>query len=182
MKIFDQYKGLRRENYVLFFGNIVTNMGSMVWPMMTLLLDRKLGMSAGNIALLMMDCNGLKQINDRYGHEKGDLYLRASCALICDTFPHSPVFRLGGDEFAVVLQAAPFRERDGLLRAFDERAAEANAAARQPWEQIRIAKGLAVYDPALDHSLDDTLHRADEIMYEDKRRSKAAAGLPPDAR
>ncbi len=53
-KLFQQYKGLRRENYVLFFGNIVTNMGSMVWPMMTLLLDRKLGMSAGNIALLMM--------------------------------------------------------------------------------------------------------------------------------
>ncbi|MBR1496405.1 MAG: diguanylate cyclase [Oscillospiraceae bacterium] len=140
------------------------------------------GEATGEIALLMMDCNGLKQINDRYGHEKGDIYLRVSCALICDAFPHSPVFRLGGDEFAVVLQAAPFRDREELLRAFDERAVEANAAARQPWEQVRIAKGLAVYDPALDHSLDDTLRRADEIMYEDKRRSKAAAGLPPDAR
>ncbi|MBE6529736.1 MAG: MFS transporter [Ruminococcaceae bacterium] len=52
--IFHQYRGLRRENYVLFFGNIVTNMGSMVWPMMTLILDQKMGMSAGNIALLLM--------------------------------------------------------------------------------------------------------------------------------
>ena len=52
--LFHQYRGLRRENYVLFFGNIVTNMGSMVWPMMTLILDRKMGMSAGNIALLLM--------------------------------------------------------------------------------------------------------------------------------
>lgn len=51
---FRQYRGLRRENYVLFFGSIVTNMGSMIWPMMTLILDKKMGLSAGNIALLMM--------------------------------------------------------------------------------------------------------------------------------
>ena len=54
MKLFDQYKGLRRENYVLFFGTIVTNMGSMIWPMLTLILEQKMGMSAGKIALIMM--------------------------------------------------------------------------------------------------------------------------------
>ncbi len=36
MHFFSQYRGLRRENYVLFFGRIVTNMGSMVWPMLTI--------------------------------------------------------------------------------------------------------------------------------------------------
>ena len=54
MKLFDQYKGLRRENYILFFGNIVTNMGAMIWPMMTLILEQKMGLSAGRIALIMM--------------------------------------------------------------------------------------------------------------------------------
>lgn len=53
MRSFQQYRGLRRENYVLFFGRVVTSMGSMVWPMMTLILDKKLGFSAGNIALLL---------------------------------------------------------------------------------------------------------------------------------
>ena len=52
MHFFSQYRGLRRENYVLFFGRIVTNMGSMVWPMLTMILNQKLGMSAGNIAIL----------------------------------------------------------------------------------------------------------------------------------
>ena len=37
MHFFSQYRGLRRENYVLFFGRIVTNMGSMVWPMLTMI-------------------------------------------------------------------------------------------------------------------------------------------------
>ncbi len=54
MKLFNQYKGLRRENYILFFGNIVTNMGAMIWPMMTLILEQKMGLSAGRIALIMM--------------------------------------------------------------------------------------------------------------------------------
>ena len=52
MHFFSQYRGLRRENYVLFFGRIVTNLGSMVWPMLTMILNQKLGMSAGNIAIL----------------------------------------------------------------------------------------------------------------------------------
>ena len=52
MHFFSQYRGLRRENYVLFFGRIVTNLGSMVWPMLTMILNQKLGMSAGNIAVL----------------------------------------------------------------------------------------------------------------------------------
>ena len=43
MHFFSQYRGLRRENYVLFFGRIVTNMGSMVWPMLTMILNQKLG-------------------------------------------------------------------------------------------------------------------------------------------
>lgn len=49
---FSQYRGLRKEIYVLFFGRIVTNLGSMVWPMLTLILSQKLGLSAGAISLV----------------------------------------------------------------------------------------------------------------------------------
>lgn len=51
MNIFSQYKGLRRENYILFLGRMVTNMGSMIWPVLTLVLNQKLGMSATGISL-----------------------------------------------------------------------------------------------------------------------------------
>ena len=46
MKIFSQYKGLGRGNFILFVGKIVTNLGAMIWPMMTLILNRKLGLDA----------------------------------------------------------------------------------------------------------------------------------------
>lgn len=46
-----QYKGLRRENYILFIGRIVTNMGSMIWPVLTLILTQKLGMTAAQASI-----------------------------------------------------------------------------------------------------------------------------------
>ena len=134
--------------------------------------------AAGNeagLALVMLDCNDLKRINDLHGHEKGDVYLRNACLLICETFPHSPVFRMGGDEFVVVLQGAAYAEREELLRQFDAAAERKNAAAGEPWERVSIAKGVAVYDPALDRGVEDVLRRADERMYAHKRECKSAA-------
>ena len=53
-KLLSQYKSLRQEIYVLFFGRVVTNMGSMVWPMLTMIMSQKLGMNASTIAVVMV--------------------------------------------------------------------------------------------------------------------------------
>lgn len=53
MGFLNQYKGLRKENYVLSFGRLVTGLGSMIWPMMTLILSRKMGVDAGEISWLL---------------------------------------------------------------------------------------------------------------------------------
>lgn len=91
---------MRRENYVLFFGNIVTNMGSMVWPMMTLILDQKMGFSAGNIAMLLMAgtivCMPASLVGgrlaDRVNKKKiilaGDL-VSITCYILCGLVPLS---------------------------------------------------------------------------------------------
>ncbi len=54
MHFISQYKGLRKENYILFFGRIVTNLGGMVWPVLTLILNHKMGFSATGVALVML--------------------------------------------------------------------------------------------------------------------------------
>jgi len=61
LKFITQYKGLRRENYVLFIGRIVTALGSMVWPVLTLILTQKLGMTAADASLYMI-CVGAVQL------------------------------------------------------------------------------------------------------------------------
>lgn len=125
-------------------------------------------------ALIMFDCNDLKQVNDAFGHACGDAYLRAACRLICRVFAHSPVFRLGGDEFAVILQRVDYEQRDALLEDFDRTVAEQNAAAKQPWERISISRGMATFEPGVDASVEQVTRRADEAMYANKREQKAA--------
>ena len=123
---------------------------------------------APQFAIVMFDCNELKEINDHHGHDKGDLYLKTASHQICDTFNHSPVFRLGGDEFAVVLQQADFLRREKLLEEFDATSRKLNTENAESWNQVSIAKGCAVYDPSIDANTADVLRRADEAMYDDK--------------
>lgn len=117
-KLFGQYSGLRRENYVLFFGNIVTNMGSMVWPMMTLILEQKMGMSAGNIALLLMagSIAGMPasliggRLADRINKKKiilvGDL-VSVTCFVLCGLIPLSYV------TIGLIMLASVFQNVEG---------------------------------------------------------------------
>ena len=121
--------------------------------------------------LVMLDVNYLKVINDQYGHAHGDDYLRTCCQMICHVFQHSPVYRVGGDEFVVLLEHDDLRDRDTLLAELDRRMEE-SAREDDPWKRVSLAKGMSVCQ-ADDTRVDDVLHRADQAMYEDKRRMKA---------
>ncbi|WP_019679466.1 sensor domain-containing diguanylate cyclase [Ruminococcus flavefaciens] len=112
-------------------------------------------------AIGVFDCDSLKVINDRYGHDKGDLYLKTASRTICDVFKHSPVFRMGGDEFAVILKKEDFCNMEALLKHFDEVTDEINASAAEPWKQVHISKGFAVFDPTEDTTVIEVIQRAD---------------------
>ena len=126
----------------------------------------------GKFAVGVFDCDDLKTVNDRYGHDKGDIYLKTACRLICVVFQHSPVFRIGGDEFAVVLRNDDFKNREELISRFEKDSAEICINAKNRWEQVHVAMGIAVYDPEQDQSVIDTFRRADKIMYANKRAHK----------
>ena len=127
-----------------------------------------------SFAIGMFDCDDLKQINDLYGHEKGDIYLKTASRLICRIYQHSPVFRIGGDEFSVILQNEDYRNREALARQFNREMSESCAVNQNKWEQVHIAMGVAVYDPQTDRSVNDVIRRADTCMYENKRSRKSA--------
>lgn len=125
-------------------------------------------------AIGIFDCNNLKVINDHYGHDKGDIYLKTACQLICKIFDHSPVFRIGGDEFAVILQNNDYNNRDQLVKEFEDTKQTICDTAENEWEKVSIALGIAEYDPENESSATDTMRRADKFMYENKRIQKAA--------
>ena len=119
-------------------------------------------------AICIFDCNDLKKINDRYGHDKGDIYLRRSAKTICEFYDHSPVFRIGGDEFAAVLTGRDYRDREELLKRFDEECMARRMLERDDWEKIDVSRGMAVYDSRKDETISDVVRRADKLMYEYK--------------
>ena len=75
------------------------------------------------LALLIADVNRLKDVNDSYGHDKGDLYLKGCCGVLCDTFRHSPIFRVGvvviQADLVRLLLADVFRHQINILHQLD---------------------------------------------------------------
>jgi diguanylate cyclase (GGDEF)-like protein len=125
-------------------------------------------------AVVLFDCNNLKTINDRYGHDHGDTYLVTASTAISSTFSRSPIYRIGGDEFVVLLKEEDYRDRERLFFGFDRVAEQINNVADHPWERVSISRGMAVFSPGGDQNVDAVLRRADERMYESKRRFKAS--------
>lgn len=129
--------------------------------------------TAGDTSVLMADINGLKIINDTYGHDKGDLYIRGACLMMCTIYKNSPVFRIGGDEFTVILQGEDYDNRAALYESLWEQV-EAHAVDNsvEPWERYSVSAGMADHNGDPSVPLETVLKEADEIMYKNKAEFK----------
>ena len=122
--------------------------------------------TVGELAVVVCDLNGLKFVNDTYGHKAGDEYIRSAYKLICGLFEHDSVYRIGGDEFVILMQGSDYEHRDRLLGEFNRRV-EKNIARGE----VVIAAGMAEREPE-DELLQATFRRADERMYYRKAQLK----------
>ncbi len=129
-------------------------------------------------ALVMIDADGLKTINDQYGHEEGDLYLRGMADAIRKFGNYgSVVARQGGDEYVIFLYA--YNNEAELLRAFEElkklqtgRTVKLREDVEVP---LRFSFGYTLIDGRADYW--EMLKEADDKMYENKRKRKALAAM-----
>ena len=123
--------------------------------------------TANEFAIAVFDLNGLKYINDTFGHEKGDEFIRNGCKYICKMFKHSPVFRIGGDEFVVLLENADFDNREALKDKFNS-----IMDAHDGVEEVIVAIGMSDFIAGTDTFLNDVFARADQQMYIRKNELK----------
>ena len=127
-------------------------------------------------ALVLVDINDLKKINDSYGHSSGDEYIKGCCHLICESFKHSPVFRVGGDEFVAVLQGEDYENREKLFTSLKESYQKAfTDKSVKPWLRYSAAIGMAGYTSG-DSTTELIFKRADKAMYAEKMKFKAENG------
>lgn len=122
------------------------------------------------LGILMLDMNGLKQINDIYGHRAGDVALVEITVRIKELLLKSDVFsRLGGDEFGILT----LREKEKMCELMNQ----INEALVRPlWYGdhcivMSISMGYAYYDND-GITIDELIEKADQSMYEMKRRLK----------
>lgn len=140
--------------------------------------------------LVFVDMDGMKRINDTFGHQQGDQAIVDAAAQLRATFRASDVIgRLGGDEFAVIVPDAPGSASEGAppavasstaeVAAACERLAEAvsrhNATANRPY-RLALSVGASRFDPDEPVSMEVLLDSADREMYAQKRvRSSGVA-------
>ena len=123
-------------------------------------------------AMAVCDVNGLKYINDTFGHKAGDEYIRQACHIVCEAFSHSPVFRTGGDEFVVILGEHDYPNREAILREFRRQAEEHIASG-----DVVVSAGMAVYLPGRAASVHEVFEEADAAMYTEKKRLKSLGAV-----
>ena len=83
--MFEQYKGLRRELYVLFIGRIMTNLGSMIWPMLTLILNKKIGLNASQVASCLLVFSLISLPVSLLGGKLTDRLNKRNIIVVCDS-------------------------------------------------------------------------------------------------
>ena len=132
--------------------------------------------SEKDFAIVMVDINNLKKMNDELGHKAGDMYILGCCKMVCQAFLHSPVFRVGGDEFVVVVENEDYPNRqqcvDRLRESFEK---SFNKVTNKPWEKCSAAVGMAESSAEV-RTAEQVFKMADEAMYEDKMNFKEKYG------
>ena len=124
---------------------------------------------------MQLDINGLKAINDTYGHSAGDTHIMAAADIIVESFGKSArVFRIGGDEFLIVLEGSDnMALYDEGIKAMTRLEEEYNKTV-DPDKRLEIAYGFAEYEGST-RDPEEAERVADMRMYECKARMKAAA-------
>ncbi len=120
-------------------------------------------------SLVYLDLDGMKHINDTYGHEEGDAALAETAALLTKALRQSDVIaRIGGDEFVVLMTGVDGLGARSALARLRRALQERNRAAVQ--YSLQLSYGLAVSNADAPLELDELLRAADQDMYRHKRR------------
>ncbi|MGB4467277.1 MAG: diguanylate cyclase [Azovibrio sp.] len=123
--------------------------------------------------LIFIDVDGMKEINDRFGHPAGDQALIATAHLLSETFRGSDVVaRMGGDEFAIVTNEA---NGDGPTPIISRLEAAVRRHNQEHPESppLSISSGAVFFSPDSKLSLDELIEAADLLMYKNKRNKRA---------
>ena len=123
-----------------------------------------------HFAIIMVDLNYLKRINDDFGHDRGNLYIKNLYSVLSLVFEGEKIFRIGGDEFVIILRDSRVEEAHALVSRVKQKMIRfTRDSDLDPWDRVSAAVGLCVYDPTRHHEANDVFKDADIDMYREKK-------------
>ena len=139
-------------------------------------LSAEIAEGRADFSFVITDINGLKSINDNYGHEAGDQIIMDASGFFKEVFGEKYVYRIGGDEFIVIMEGVDKKQIEERFMTLDHRLEHFNHYEREYEMELAVSKGYAIYDKNTDKEYRDVFKRADAAMYEDKRRYYTSHG------
>jgi diguanylate cyclase (GGDEF)-like protein/PAS domain S-box-containing protein len=125
--------------------------------------------------LVFADLDGLKQINDRFGHQEGSNAIVKAAQILKETFRESDIVaRLGGDEFTVLATVASTDRADAIKKRLQQKIRGFNARHELDYD-LSMSIGIAQLDPKTNLSIDELIRKADAAMYEHKQQAREKA-------
>jgi diguanylate cyclase (GGDEF)-like protein len=123
--------------------------------------------------LILLDIDGLKMINDRYGHLEGDYALKTTVQLVKSVLKKNDIIaRTGGDEFLILLDCKSRDRIDQTVSRIHSTLSQHNATAKKEYV-LECSMGAELFDTGFT-DVDQLMLRVDRLMYQNKKAKKAS--------
>lgn len=139
------------------------------------------------LSVCFVDVNGLKKVNDTWGHDEGDQLIQLVADVMREQLRRGDLLcRLGGDEFLMMYRNCSYENGFKIWERIEERFKDLNADSQKPYE-ISVSRGILEYDPLQHSDAHEFLNQADKIMYINKDQyrklqQQRLKGTDPDPR
>lgn len=137
------------------------------------MLNEEMHIGRARFAVVVVDINDLKKINDNFGHDRGDILIQGVAGVIKNVFGQSSCYRIGGDEFAAIITTHEVGDIQKLIDEFEIRMNEfADRNVEIFGVKVSAAIGYSPYIRSSDSEFSQVFRRADTAMYGNKHEKK----------
>ena len=128
-----------------------------------------------NLFVLFLDLDGLKSVNDKYGHDQGDEFIKAMGKVLSQVRSHGQLLmRYGGDEFVILGTGFTPEAAEAYMEQIRRGIDNYNAASNRPY-LLDASMGYTLMDPSEEFDLEEVIESADQEMYKAKKAKKNRA-------